>query len=48
MTRLTEELAAGESDEYLTATINEILRLSPVLPERRAAADQAAGPDRRR
>ncbi len=30
--RLLEESEAGESDEYLTATVNEILRIKPVLP----------------
>jgi cytochrome P450 len=30
--RLCEEIDGGDGDEYLTATINEILRLRPVLP----------------
>jgi cytochrome P450 len=32
LTRLVEEVDGGESDEYLTATIYEVMRLRPVLP----------------
>jgi cytochrome P450 len=32
LARLVEELDAGESEDYLTATIYEVMRLRPVLP----------------
>ena len=32
LARLTAEIDAGESDEYLTAVINETLRVRPVVP----------------
>ncbi|MBA3809456.1 MAG: cytochrome P450 [Solirubrobacterales bacterium] len=32
LARLTAEIDAGESDEYMTAVINETLRLRPVVP----------------
>jgi cytochrome P450 len=32
LARLSEEVAAGDGDDYLTATIQEVLRRRPVLP----------------
>jgi cytochrome P450 len=32
LARLTDEIDAGEGDDYLTATIHEVLRRKPVLP----------------
>ncbi len=32
LARLTAEIDAGEDEEYLVATINEVMRLHPVLP----------------
>ncbi len=32
LARLTAEIDAGESEEYLGATINEVMRMHPVLP----------------
>ena len=43
--RLTAEIDAGESDEYLTAVVNETLRVRPVVPivVRRAHAAAPGG-----
>ena len=32
LSRLVEEIDAGESEDYLAATINEVMRVHPVLP----------------
>ena len=45
--RLTDEIDRDGDDAYLTATVQETLRRRPVLPERSAAARDAAGRDRR-
>ena len=38
--RLMAEMDAGESDEYMTAVVNETLRVRPVVPVGGAAADR--------
>ncbi len=45
--RLTDEIDSGEGDAYLTATINESLRLRPVLPQVEPRYLKAPGHDRR-
>ena len=45
--RLADEIDAGESDEYLTATINEMLRLEPVLPNAEPRLTKQPVTDRR-